>query len=227
MRFYFTNTANTRLFNVALPGARMKLVGGDSGRYEHETFVDEVLLAPSERAIVDVLFDDAGHVPTRAPHTRTTPTSSAPSPSATTPVDESLRRRSSRRSGRAPELTAERARHRRRPRPRARQDAAFESLMPLLYGDPDAAADTWTCPMHPEVISDEPGTCPHCGMKLIPPRAPSTWTCPMHPEVVSTRRAPARLRDEAHPAARRRIDHRHSTTTRTPTTRPTASSGKT
>ena len=37
VRFYFTNTANTRLFNVALPGARMKLVGGDSGRYEHET----------------------------------------------------------------------------------------------------------------------------------------------------------------------------------------------
>ena len=37
VRFYLTNTANTRLFNVALPGARMKLVGGDSGRYEHET----------------------------------------------------------------------------------------------------------------------------------------------------------------------------------------------
>ena len=35
----------------------MKLVGSDSGRYEHETFVDEVLLAPSERAIVDVRFD--------------------------------------------------------------------------------------------------------------------------------------------------------------------------
>ena len=57
VRFYFTNTANTRLFNVALPGARMKLVGSDSGRYEHETFVDEVLLAPSERAIVDVRFE--------------------------------------------------------------------------------------------------------------------------------------------------------------------------
>ena len=62
VRFYFTNTANTRLFNVAIPGTRMKLVGGDSGRYEHEAFVDEVLLAPSERAIVDVLFDTAGSV---------------------------------------------------------------------------------------------------------------------------------------------------------------------
>ncbi len=55
VRLCLVNTANTRTFNVALPGARMKLVGGDSGRYERETFVEEVLLAPSERAIVDVL----------------------------------------------------------------------------------------------------------------------------------------------------------------------------
>src|SRR5918912_3094275 len=32
VRFLFTNTANTREFKVKLPGARMKLVGGDSGR---------------------------------------------------------------------------------------------------------------------------------------------------------------------------------------------------
>ena len=57
VRFYLTNTANTRVFNVGVPGARMKLVGGDSGHYEHEEFVDEVLLAPSERVVVDVLFD--------------------------------------------------------------------------------------------------------------------------------------------------------------------------
>ena len=44
VRFYLTNTANTRVFKVGLPGARMKLVGGDSGRYEHEEFVDDVLL---------------------------------------------------------------------------------------------------------------------------------------------------------------------------------------
>jgi FtsP/CotA-like multicopper oxidase with cupredoxin domain len=34
VRLYLTNTANTRVFRVALPGARMKLVGGDSGRVE-------------------------------------------------------------------------------------------------------------------------------------------------------------------------------------------------
>ena len=40
----------------------MKLVGGDSGRVEHEQFVDEVVLAPSERAVVDVLFDQPGEL---------------------------------------------------------------------------------------------------------------------------------------------------------------------
>ena len=62
VRLYLVNTANTRIFNFAVRGARMKLVGGDSGRYERETFVDEVLLAPSERAVVDVLFETAGDV---------------------------------------------------------------------------------------------------------------------------------------------------------------------
>src|SRR5438105_11422425 len=60
VRLYLVNTANTRIFNVALPGARAKLVGGDSGRYERETFVDEVMLAPSERAVLDVLFQTDG-----------------------------------------------------------------------------------------------------------------------------------------------------------------------
>lgn len=60
VRLYLTNTANTRVFNVALTGATMKLVGGDSGRYEREEFVESVLLSPSERAIVDVLFERAG-----------------------------------------------------------------------------------------------------------------------------------------------------------------------
>ncbi|MEO8087609.1 MAG: heavy metal-binding domain-containing protein [Bacteroidota bacterium] len=28
-------------------------------------------------------------------------------------------------------------------------------------------ADTYTCPMHPEVKSDKPGKCPKCGMTLV------------------------------------------------------------
>jgi len=30
-----------------------------------------------------------------------------------------------------------------------------------------AVASTYACPMHPEVTSSEPGTCPECGMKLV------------------------------------------------------------
>src|SRR6266516_7061080 len=60
VRLYLVNTANVRVFNVRLPGARMKLVGSDNGRVEHEEFVEEVLLSPSERAIVDVFFEHAG-----------------------------------------------------------------------------------------------------------------------------------------------------------------------
>ena len=31
------------------------------------------------------------------------------------------------------------------------------------------AAEMWVCPMHPEVTSDGPGTCPTCGMDLVKP----------------------------------------------------------
>jgi hypothetical protein len=27
-------------------------------------------------------------------------------------------------------------------------------------------AARWTCPMHKEVVADQPGKCPKCGMKL-------------------------------------------------------------
>ena len=57
VRLYLTNTANTRVFNVALPGAQLKLVGGDSGRVEREELVESVVLAPSERVVVDALFE--------------------------------------------------------------------------------------------------------------------------------------------------------------------------
>jgi Cu+-exporting ATPase len=33
---------------------------------------------------------------------------------------------------------------------------------------PTAAAAKWTCPMHPEVVQDGPGSCPICGMALEP-----------------------------------------------------------
>ncbi len=30
------------------------------------------------------------------------------------------------------------------------------------------ATSVYTCPMHPEVVSDQPGKCPTCGMDLEP-----------------------------------------------------------
>ena len=47
----------------------------------------------------------------------------------------------------------------------------------------------YTCPMHPEVEQEEPGTCPQCGMaiELRTPRVSvpkAQYTCPMHPGVM-------------------------------------------
>ena len=38
------------------------------------------------------------------------------------------------------------------------------------------AAAAYQCPMHPEVTSDEPGTCPICGMDLVPIETPAGST---------------------------------------------------
>jgi len=57
------------------------------------------------------------------------------------------------------------------------------------HGHPTPSANArpgaWTCPMHPEVAQDGPGSCPKCGMALDPPALPAVgrYTCPMHPEV--------------------------------------------
>jgi FtsP/CotA-like multicopper oxidase with cupredoxin domain len=185
VRLYLVNTANTRIFNVAVRGARMKLVGGDSGRYERETFVDEVMLAPSERAVLDVLFETAGDV--RLEH-RTpekvydlggfsvagTSSGDAAASYETLRVDA--------------ELAAERQTIQRDVEREPDKVLAFFSRMPLLYGDAGATASRYACPMHPEVTATEPATCPKCGMKLVPAEAPApaSYACPMHPEVTAT-----------------------------------------
>jgi FtsP/CotA-like multicopper oxidase with cupredoxin domain len=63
VRFYLTNASNTRVFNISFPGARMKLVLGDAGKPERESWVPSVVLAPAERYAVDVRFDAGGTVP--------------------------------------------------------------------------------------------------------------------------------------------------------------------
>ena len=187
VRLYLVNTANTRIFNVALPGARMKLVGGDSGRYERETFVDEVMLAPSERAVLDVMFETPRDV--RLEHR--TPDqvydlgafSVAPNSTGSAGASFDALRVD-------PQLTAEHHSIDGDLERAPDKVLAFVASMPLLYGDDVAPATSYACPMHPEVTAPEPGTCPKCGMQLLPVRSErptdASYVCPMHPEVTSS-----------------------------------------
>jgi P-type Cu+ transporter len=56
-------------------------------------------------------------------------------------------------------------------------------------GESNLKTDIFTCPMHPEIQQERPGSCPKCGMALEPMGVPAsatktTYTCPMHPEVI-------------------------------------------
>jgi FtsP/CotA-like multicopper oxidase with cupredoxin domain len=183
VRFYLTNTANTRVFNVSLPGARMKLIGGDSGHHEREQFVEAVLLAPSERVVVDVLFARPGELtlvhrtPYREYPLATIAVGDDPAEPTFAASFEELRTNA--------DMVAERERvaaHLER-----EPDKTIALVAEMDLGEPlPGAAVAYTCPMHPEVLKDEPGNCPKCGMKLLATEAaPIAYACPMHPEVRS------------------------------------------
>jgi suppressor of ftsI len=54
--------ANARTFNVTFGGAKVKIVASDVSRFEHEQWVGSVVIAPAERYVVDVRFDEPGEV---------------------------------------------------------------------------------------------------------------------------------------------------------------------
>jgi FtsP/CotA-like multicopper oxidase with cupredoxin domain len=166
IRFYVTNTANTRVFNVGWSGALMKLVGGDSGRCEREELVESVVIAPSERVVVDVLFDRPGaasfehRTPERTYALATMTISDEPARPSLSAGFAALRVNDDMRSEReriAGHLSAEPAK-------------TLALVAEMDMGEPELPAGatvTYGCPMHPEVASDQPGKCPKCGMKLV------------------------------------------------------------
>lgn len=181
VRFYLTNAANTRVFKVALPGARIKLVGGDSGHVEYEQFVEDVVLAPSERVVIDVLFNQVGELTMehRTPERtyglasiRVGEEQAEPSLAEQFGVLRTNADMTSERERIAAFFAAE-------------PDKTLGFLAEMDIGAPDVDGPViYSCPMHAEVLREEPGHCPDCGMKLLAVEAPSSYTCPMHPEVV-------------------------------------------
>jgi len=59
-RFYLTNTASSRTYNVSFGGTPVKVVASDESRFEREELVPSVVLAPAERYVVDVRFARPG-----------------------------------------------------------------------------------------------------------------------------------------------------------------------
>src|SRR4051794_30717005 len=149
---------------------------------EREEFVDEVLLTPSERVVVDVLVPDAGELTLehRTPERtyQLAPIAVADEQAEPSYAEEFACLRTNRDMA---EL-----RERIEPFLNAPPDKTLSFVAEMDMGMPEGVEVVYVCPMHPEVVSQEPGSCPTCGMKLLAQAAEgTTYVCPMHPEVTS------------------------------------------
>lgn len=61
VRYYLTNVASSRTFNLSFgSGSRIKVVGSDQGWYRRSVWAESVVIAPAERYVVDVQFPARG-----------------------------------------------------------------------------------------------------------------------------------------------------------------------
>jgi FtsP/CotA-like multicopper oxidase with cupredoxin domain len=63
VRFYLTNAASSRTWNLSFGGAPIKVLASDVSRFEREARVPSVILGPAERYVVEVRFDRPGTYP--------------------------------------------------------------------------------------------------------------------------------------------------------------------
>jgi len=63
VRFYLTDAANSRTWNVSLPGVPLKVLASDVSRFEREQLIPSVVLAPAERYVVEARFERPGRFP--------------------------------------------------------------------------------------------------------------------------------------------------------------------
>ena len=138
------------------------------------------MIAPSERIVVDALFEQPGRLtlehrtPERTYRLATIEVGDEPATPALAEEFAVLREN--------PEWSQERERL--APYVDAAPDKTLAFVAEMDMGVPEGPV-VYACPMHPEVTGEESDRCPKCGMKLLAVRRADELRLPDAPEVVS------------------------------------------